>query len=69
MLGIGCSRPSSYPVGYADYLTLQGLDFEESLWAQGLGRDLTSMVRQQFEAREPVGRSALRTRSPLLASA
>lgn len=54
MLGIDYNRPSSYPVGYVDYLTLHGLDFEEFLWAQGLGRDLTSMVRQQFEAREPV---------------
>ena len=69
MLGIDYNRPSSYPVGYVDYLTLHGLDFEEFLWAQGLGRDLTSMVRQQFEAREPVERSALCTRSPLLASA
>ena len=54
MLGIDYNRPSSYPVGYVDYLTLRGLDFEEFLWAQGLGRDLTGSVRQYFDERAPV---------------
>jgi predicted AAA+ superfamily ATPase len=54
LLGIDYKRPSSYPVGYVDYLTLRGLDFEEFLWAQGFGRDLTASIRQLFEAREPV---------------
>lgn len=54
MLGIDYNRPSSYPVGYVDYLVLHGLDFEEFLWAQGLGRDLTYSIRERFEAREPV---------------
>ena len=54
LLGIDHNRPSSYPVGYVDYLTLRGLDFEEFLWAQGLTRDLTSSIYQYFDAREPV---------------
>lgn len=54
MLGIDYNRPSSYPVGYVDYLTLRGLDFEEFLWAQGLGRDLTDSVRPYFDERAPV---------------
>ena len=54
LLGIDYKRPSSYPVGYVDYLMLRGLDFEEFLWAQGLGSDLTGMIRQLFCAREPV---------------
>jgi len=54
LLGIDYNRPSSYPVGYVDYLTLSGLDFEEFLWAQGLGDNLTSLIRQCFAAREPV---------------
>lgn len=54
LLGIDYNRPSSYPVGYVDYLTLHGLDFEEFLWAQGLGTDLTSFIRQMFDARESV---------------
>lgn len=54
LLGIDYNRPSSYPVGYVDHLTLHGLDFEEFLWAQGLGRDLTSSIRQMFDERESV---------------
>ena len=54
VLGIDYSRPSSYPVGYLDYLTLTGLDFEEFLWAQGLGHDLTVSIEQHFEDRKPV---------------
>ena len=54
LLGIDYNRPSSYPVGYVDYLTLRGLDFEEFLWAQGLGTDLTSSIHQMFDAREAV---------------
>jgi len=54
LLGIDYNRPSSYPVGYVDYLTLRGLDFEEFLWAQGLGHDLTSAIHRHFATREPV---------------
>ncbi|MBQ6586005.1 MAG: ATP-binding protein [Coriobacteriales bacterium] len=54
MLGIDYQRPSSYPVGYLDYLTLKGLDFEEFLWAQGFGADLIASIRQCFERCEPV---------------
>ena len=54
LLGIDYKRPSSYPVGYVDYLTLRGLDFEEFLWAQGYGRDLTESIRSHFHAREPL---------------
>ncbi len=54
MLGIDYKRPSSYPVGYLDYLTLTGLDFEEFLWARGLSGDLIGSVRQCFEERTPV---------------
>lgn len=54
LLGTDYKRPTSYPVGYVDYLTLRGLDFEEFLWAQGLGHDLTDTVRQFFDARKPV---------------
>ncbi|MBQ9068807.1 MAG: ATP-binding protein [Eggerthellaceae bacterium] len=54
MLGIDYQRPSSYPVGYLDYLTLKGLDFEEFLWAQGLSKDLTASIELYFRNREPV---------------
>ena len=54
MLGVDYLRPSSYPVGYLDYLTLTGLDFEEFLWAQGLNSDLTNSVKEHFASREAV---------------
>lgn len=54
MLGIDYNRPNSYPVGYIDYLSLSGLDFEEFLWAQGFGQDLTVSVRNWFNERQPV---------------
>lgn len=57
MLGIDYNRPSSYPVGYVDYLTLRGLDFEEFLWAQGFGQDITTTIRQHFNAHEPVSKA------------
>lgn len=35
LLGVDYKRPSSYPVGYVDYLKMHGLDFEEFLWGMG----------------------------------
>lgn len=35
LLGLDYKRPSSYPVGYVDYLKMHGLDFEEFLWGMG----------------------------------
>lgn len=40
LLGIDYNRPSSYPVGYVDYLQMHGLDFEEFLWARGISEEL-----------------------------
>ena len=54
MLGLDYGRPSSYPVGYVDYLRMTGLDFEEYLWARGVGHDLTGLLRSAFDKREPV---------------
>ena len=35
LLRVDYKRPSSYPVGYVDYLKMHGLDFEEFLWGMG----------------------------------
>ncbi len=40
LLGIDYKRASSYPVGYIDYLTMYGLDFEEFLWAMSISEDM-----------------------------
>ncbi len=45
LLGIDYKRASSYPVGYVDYITLYGLDFEEFLWGMGIADDLIESLR------------------------
>ena len=41
LLGIDYKRASSYPVGYVDYLSMYGVDFEEFLWGIGISEDMT----------------------------
>lgn len=40
LLGVDYKRASSYPVGYVDYLSMHGLDFEEFLWGIGFSEDM-----------------------------
>jgi len=54
LLGIDYKRASSYPVGYVEYLTMYGLDFEEFLWAMGTGPDMIGAVRELFEKRKVI---------------
>ena len=46
LLGIDYKRASSYPVGYVEYQTMYGLDFEEFLWSMGVSEDLTRSLRE-----------------------
>lgn len=52
MLGIDYNRPSSYPVGYVDYIRMYGLDFEEFLWAFGVNREMLSSLKNMFLERK-----------------
>ncbi len=54
LLGIDYKRASSYPVGYVDYLTMQGLDFEEFLWGLGLSDDMISVLRSHLETKAAI---------------
>ena len=54
LLGIDYKRASSYPVGYVDYLTMHGLDFEEFLWGLGLSDDMISMLRLHLETKTAI---------------
>jgi predicted AAA+ superfamily ATPase len=54
LLGIDYKRASSYPVGYVDYLTMHGLDFEEFLWGLGLSDDMISMLRSHLETKTAI---------------
>ena len=48
LLGIDYKRPSSYPVGYTEYLKMYGLDFEEFLWAMNISDDMISYLHECF---------------------
>lgn len=57
LLGIDYNRPSSYPVGYVEYLKMYGLDFEEFLWAAGISEEMIASLRNLFESRKSVPES------------
>ena len=46
LLGIDYQRASSYPVGYVDYLKMNGLDFEEFLWGVGVSGELLCNLKE-----------------------
>lgn len=54
MLGIDYNRPSSYPVGYVDYIRMYGLDFEEFLWAVSVKESMISGLKELFTDKKPV---------------
>ena len=54
LLGIDYKRASSYPVGYVDYVTVHGLDFEEFLWGIGIADDMIASLRNCFIEKKPV---------------
>lgn len=45
LLGINYKDVSSYPVGYTERITMNSLDFEEFLWAIGIGEDMVQYVK------------------------
>lgn len=54
LLGIDYKRPSSYPVGYVEYLKMYALDFEEFLWSQNIGDDMISSLRMLYDQKSKV---------------
>ena len=51
------SKNAPIPVGYEEHLTMYALDFEEFLWARGIGDNVISHVRDRLSRKEPVGRA------------
>ena len=47
-LGVELARTSSIPMGSIDVVRLHPLDFEEYLWANGVGEDVISYLRKCF---------------------
>ena len=54
LLGIDYKRPSSYPVGYVEYIKMHALDFEEFLWALGIDESMILSLKGFFENRKVI---------------
>ena len=54
LLGINYKEVPSYPVGFEQEYTMFPLDFEEFLWAKGIGDETIQLMRQAYESRQPL---------------
>ena len=54
LLGISLSDKASLPVGYTETIMMHPLDFEEFLWAMGIGEKVISGLKSCFDERRPV---------------
>jgi predicted AAA+ superfamily ATPase len=54
LLGINYKDVSSYPVGFEEAFDMYPLDFEEFLWAKGIGAEVIDKLRDCYAARTPV---------------
>ena len=54
LLGITLNSIKSFPVGYLDEYQMFPLDFEEFLWAKGVGDDVINYVYECFNYKEKV---------------
>lgn len=55
LLGVkGYGEPRSVPVGYETVITMRPLDFEEFLWANGIGEPIVQLLQQCLAAASPV---------------
>lgn len=59
LLGLNYKEVSSYPVGYETMIELQSLDFEEFLWALGIGEEIIRHVSETIIAGEPLDQSIM----------
>jgi predicted AAA+ superfamily ATPase len=57
LLGINYGEISSVPVGYEAQIEMHSLDFEEFLWAIGLGEQAIAYVKEYFDRLEKVPES------------
>ena len=54
LLGINYGDVSSFPVGYEHELQMYPLDFEEFLWASGIGAETIEALRESYEEQRQV---------------
>ena len=54
LLGINYREVSSYPVGFEEYVSMYPFDFEEFLWANNIGDDVVSLLKDCFFQKKAV---------------
>lgn len=54
LLGLHYADVSSYPVGFEYSVNMYPLDFEEFLWAKGVGNTVIESVKKTLRARQPI---------------
>ena len=54
LLGLQYKGNSSYPVGSVEYLDMHSLDFQEFLWALGIGEDIIEQLRKYYDEKTAV---------------
>ncbi len=54
MLGVDVNEIILIPVGYMDTIRMFPLDFEEFLWAKGVGGSLIENLRESYKSKTPV---------------
>lgn len=57
MLGVKIKEIKSYPVGFERIVNMYPLDFEEFLWANGIGAKVIDYLKQCFEEKTAVSES------------
>ena len=53
-LGLNYNVPTSYPVGYVEYLDMFSMDFEEFLWANAVTDQQIALLKSHFIQRKPL---------------
>lgn len=54
LLGINFNDVSSYPVGFETQVDMHGLDFEEFLWAKGIGDNVIDELKRCYIEKSPI---------------
>lgn len=60
LLGMTLKGMRSVPMGSVRYERMYSMDFDEFLWALGVSRDVTDMIRRSIRERTPFGSAVLK---------
>lgn len=54
LMGLNYGEVSSFPVGYEYRVDMFPMDFEEFLWAKGIGEDVIAQIKTTLQSRKPL---------------